>query len=87
MAYIEVKDVSFAYPNGYLAVDNININIEKGENIAIIGQNGAGKSTTVKMFNGLQYPTQGTTEMVKLNQKSSALALFPSAFVSFLPRF
>ncbi len=60
MAYIDLKDVSFAYPNGYVAVDNISLSIEKGENIAIVGQNGAGKSTTVKLLNALHYPSKGT---------------------------
>ena len=48
-----LKDVSFSYPGGYLAVDNINMEIKAGENIAIVGQNGAGKTTMVKMMNGL----------------------------------
>ena len=59
MSYIQIRDVSFMYPNGVLAVENINLDIEKGENIAIIGQNGAGKTTTVKLLNGLLKPTKG----------------------------
>ena len=59
MSYIKIRDVSFMYPNGVLAVENINLDIEKGENIAIIGQNGAGKTTTVKLLNGLLKPTKG----------------------------
>ena len=59
MSYIKLRDVSFMYPNGVLAVENINLEIEKGENVAIIGQNGAGKTTTVKMLNGLLKPTKG----------------------------
>lgn len=45
MAYLELKDVSFCYPNGYRAVENISMSFEKGEKVAIIGQNGAGKTT------------------------------------------
>lgn len=74
MAYIEVKDVSFNYPNGYLAVDNISISIEKGENVAIVGQNGAGKSTTVKMLNALAYPTKGTVMIGDMNTKDHTTA-------------
>lgn len=74
MAYIEVKDVSFSYPNGYLAVDNINISIEKGENVAIVGQNGAGKSTTVKMLNALEYPSKGTVMIGDMNTKDHTTA-------------
>jgi energy-coupling factor transport system ATP-binding protein len=59
MSYIELKDVSFAYPGGFLAVDGVSFSIEKGENVAIVGQNGAGKTTTVKLLNALHYPTDG----------------------------
>lgn len=59
MAYIELNNVSFAYPGGFLAVDGVSIAIEKGENVAIVGQNGAGKTTTVKLMNALHYPTGG----------------------------
>ena len=68
MAYIELKDVRFAYPDGHLAVDGVTMSIEKGENVAIVGQNGAGKTTTVKLFNALHYPTGGD---VIINGKST----------------
>lgn len=59
MADIVIKNVSFTYPNGYTAVENINLEIRQGENVAIVGQNGAGKTTLVKMMNGLNKPTKG----------------------------
>ena len=59
MALVEVKNISFCYPNGYKAVDDVSFSIEAGENIAIVGQNGAGKTTTVKMLNGLTKPCEG----------------------------
>lgn len=59
MSLVEVKNVSFTYPNGFVAVDGVSFNLEKGENIAIVGQNGAGKTTTVKMLNGLTKPASG----------------------------
>lgn len=43
----------------FTAVDNININIEEGELVGYIGENGAGKSTTIKMLTGLLTPTSG----------------------------
>lgn len=60
MKSIELKNVTFVYPNGFSAVENVNISIEKGEKVAIIGQNGAGKTTTVKMMNGLLRPKSGS---------------------------
>ena len=59
MPYIQLKDVSFTYSNGFVAVDGLNLSIEEGENVAIIGQNGAGKTTAVKMINGLGKPSGG----------------------------
>lgn len=59
MAYLELKNVSFQYPNGYTAVENVSMEFEKGEKVAIIGQNGAGKTTTVKLMNGLLRPAKG----------------------------
>lgn len=43
----------------FTAVDNIDINIEEGELVGYIGENGAGKSTTIKMLTGLLTPTSG----------------------------
>lgn len=60
MALIELKEVSYTYPNGFTAVENVSFTIDKGEKLAIIGQNGAGKTTTVKMINGLLKPTGGS---------------------------
>lgn len=74
MAYIEMRDVSFAYPGGFLAVDHIDIAIEQGENVAIVGQNGAGKTTTVKMLNGLQRPTGGDVLIGEMNTKQYTTA-------------
>lgn len=59
MSLIEFNNVSFTYPNEFSAVEDIDFHIEKGENIAIVGQNGAGKTTMVKMMNGLLKPTSG----------------------------
>ena len=53
MGIIEFKNVSFQYPNGFSAVENVDFEIQQGEKLAIVGQNGAGKTTTVKMMNGL----------------------------------
>ena len=56
---ISVKDVHFAYPDGTKALFGVTMDIYKGEMVAIIGQNGSGKTTIVKHFNGLLKPTTG----------------------------
>jgi cobalt/nickel transport system ATP-binding protein len=50
---IDIAHLSFCYPNGYQALTDINLNINPGEKIAIIGQNGAGKSTFLLHLNGI----------------------------------
>lgn len=57
--FISVQDVHFAYPDGTKALFGVNMDIYKGEMLAIIGQNGSGKTTIVKHFNGLLKPTEG----------------------------
>ncbi len=57
---IAFSHVSFAYPNGSLAVEDVSFTVAEGERLAIVGQNGAGKTTTVKLMNGLLKPTSGT---------------------------
>lgn len=57
---IKLKNVSFVYPNTQKRViDNLNLVIEKGERIAIIGKSGSGKTTLLKLITGMLVPTSG----------------------------
>ncbi|MBQ8040045.1 MAG: ATP-binding cassette domain-containing protein, partial [Lachnospiraceae bacterium] len=57
---LEFKDVSYSYPNSTVEIlHNINFKISKGEKIAIVGENGAGKTTFVKLLLRLYVPTKG----------------------------
>ncbi len=56
---IEVDNISFTYPKGIEALQDVSLKINKGDFIGIIGENGAGKSTLVKHFVGLLRPTKG----------------------------
>ncbi len=71
---IEFKNVSFRYPNGFLANKNLNLRIEEGERVAIVGQNGAGKTTAVKLMNGLHKPTEGDVFIDGINTKERTTA-------------
>lgn len=57
---IEIKDLSFKYPNSRMILNNINLHIKTGEFVVFTGKNGCGKSTLLKLLNGLLIPTQGT---------------------------
>ncbi len=56
---IEFKNVSKTYPNGFQALKNINLKIEKGEFAVIVGLSGAGKSTLLRSINRLNEITEG----------------------------
>ena len=74
MSFVNINDVSFTYPDGTVAIDNISLSIEKGERVAIVGQNGAGKTTAVKMLNGLLKPTSGDIVIDGWNTKDYNVA-------------
>ncbi len=57
---IEIKDVSFAYTQAKNVLQNINLEIKKGEWITILGHNGSGKSTLSKLLIGLLKAKTGT---------------------------
>jgi ATP-binding cassette subfamily B protein len=57
---IEFKNVSFSYPGGRRKIlSGINLRIEPGERIALVGENGQGKTTVVKLLTRLYDPTEG----------------------------
>ena len=61
---LKLENVSYIYEQGTssqtAAIKNINLEIEKGEFVAIIGHTGSGKSTLIQHFNGLEMATEGT---------------------------
>lgn len=56
---LEFKNVSKIYPGDKVAVENINLRIERGEFVCFIGTSGGGKTTTLRMINGMLIPTGG----------------------------
>lgn len=60
------------------ALDGVNFKINKGESVAIIGKNGAGKSTVLKMITGVAFPTSGD---VKVKGRVAALLELTAGFV------
>ena len=59
MAYLELKNLTVEF-NGFRAVNEVNLSVEKGELRVIIGPNGAGKTTIIDMITGKTKPTYGS---------------------------
>ena len=61
---LEIKNLNYVYSIGtpfeHKALDNVSFAVNRGEFIGIIGHTGSGKSTLVRLFNGLERPTSGT---------------------------
>ncbi len=76
---IELRDVSYDYSQGTAmethALHHVNLKIEDGEFLAIIGHTGSGKSTLIQHFNGLEKPTSGEVlfDGVNIYQKGFSL--------------
>lgn len=60
---VEVKDLSFSYPDGSPVLENISFRITHGESVAIIGPNGTGKTTLLLHLNGYHTPSSGSVQI------------------------
>ena len=57
--YIELDNVSFSYDNDTSVLENLSFTVRKGDYLGIIGPNGGGKTTLIKIILGLLHPTEG----------------------------
>ncbi len=66
-------DVSFSYPDGTVALQNLSWVVEKGQKVVVLGPNGAGKSTLLKILAGLVFPKSGRLYVggVELTKKNA----------------
>lgn len=82
---VEFSDVSFMYKAGSnFSIKNINLTINPGEFVAIIGPSGSGKSTIIDLILGAQIPDSGEVKLSHRNPKEAILK-FPGA-VGYVPQ-
>jgi ABC-type Mn2+/Zn2+ transport system ATPase subunit len=79
---IRVDHVSFAYDGGPLVLEDVNLEVDAGEFVAIAGPNGGGKTTLLRLILGLEQPTSGgvtvkVTPIAYLPQRAQSLVDAP----------
>ena len=67
---IRLRDVTFSYPSGAPVLEHLDLTIPAGTSLAIVGQNGAGKTTIAKLLCRLYDPQQGTIEIDGLDLRN-----------------
>ena len=90
MSILETKDLRKIYGSGdteVKALDGVNLNVENGEFVAIVGTSGSGKSTLLHMLGGLDRPTSGSVivdgkDIFRL--KDEALTIFRRRKIGFV---
>ena len=82
MKLIEAKNLKKSFGD-FVAVDNINLNVERGEVVGFLGPNGAGKSTTMKMLTGFLEPDGGEIFIEGIDLKSKPIEAKKS--IGYLP--
>ena len=74
MSTIKIEKLSFEYETEKLILKDINLNIESGEFVCILGQSGCGKSTLLRLLAGLEKPTQGRIEIENEEIRGASLS-------------
>lgn len=83
MLALSVKNLTKTYSNGTVALQNINLDVQQGDFFALLGQNGAGKSTTIGIVSSLINKTSGQVKIfdydmdTHLNDAKSCLGVVP----------
>ncbi|RKI96290.1 energy-coupling factor transporter ATPase [bacterium D16-34] len=76
MSLIEFQDVSFTYDGETFALKDINLSIEQGEFVCILGGNGSGKSTLAKHINALLLPDKGSVVVLGHDTQDQTMTYF-----------
>ena len=79
---IDAKNLKKSFGE-FIAVDNIDLNVQRGEVVGFLGPNGAGKSTTMKMLTGFLEPDSGDILINNIDMKSEPLKA--KEFIGYLP--
>ncbi|KAE9527126.1 ABC transporter ATP-binding protein [Testudinibacter aquarius] len=86
MYALEIKDLTKSYPNGFKALHGINLNVQEGDFYALLGHNGAGKSTTIGIVSSLVNKSNGSVKVFgydldsQLSEVKKQIGIVPQEF-------
>lgn len=82
---ITISDLYYAYPSGKAALSGINLHIQRGEFVAVVGHNGSGKSTLARIMAGIDKPGRGYCKVngIDTRDKTKFLELRKTAGIVF----
>ena len=86
MTALSISNLHKTYPNGFVALKGVNLDVKEGDFFALLGANGAGKSTTIGIISSLINKTSGNVAVfghdtsVEISQAKSCIGLVPQEF-------
>ena len=75
---VDVAGAAYSYGTGQAGIEDINLTVRAGEILAVVGQNGAGKTTFTKLLNGLIKPSAGVVRIAGLDTRTTPVNVLAS---------
>lgn len=75
---VDVAGAAYSYGTGRAGIEGINLTVRAGEILAVVGQNGAGKTTFTKLLNGLIKPSAGVVRIAGLDTRTTPVSALAS---------
>lgn len=75
---VDVAGAAYSYGTGQAGIEDINLTVRAGEILAVVGQNGAGKTTFTKLLNGLIKPSAGVVRIAGLDTRTTPVSVLAS---------
>lgn len=75
---VDVAGAAYSYGTGQAGIEGINLTVRAGEILAVVGQNGAGKTTFTKLLSGLIKPSAGVVRIAGLDTRATPVSVLAS---------